>query len=333
MGTEIESSSTILLTGATGLVGGALAHRLLDADWCGRLILPVRSFDKARMLYCGRKPEWERKLQFIESSLENLDLRDIPSVIDYIFHCACITQSAEMVAHPVETADSIVLGTKKILELARNTQVRSMVYLSSMEVYGVVGDTGCLTEEDQLGDIDLRSVRSCYPMAKRMAEHYCILYQREYGLPVKIARLAQTFDKGVRPDDQRVYMQFARAVMQERDIVLHTQGRSIGNYCHLQDAVDAVLCILQKGTDGESYNVVNEENTMSIREMAQLVAGELAKGKIRVIYEMDAANEHGYAADTGLRLSAAKLRKLGWRPKKNLLTMYREVLESVQDLR
>ncbi len=324
---QIKSQAVVLITGATGMVGGALARRIVQEEWCSRLLLPVRNLDKAKNLYSGLDSAIQKKLSFIETTLEDMDPSSFSSSIDYIFHCACVTQSAEMVAHPVATADSIILGTKKVLELARRRAIGSMVYISSMEVYGKVKDTGGLTKEEQLGEIDLHSVRSCYPMAKRMAEHYCSLYQKEYGLPVKIARLSQTFGKGVQPEDTRVYMQFARAVCEQRDIVLHTQGLSIGNYCHLQDTVDAVLCILQHGSDGESYNVVNEENTMSIREMAHFVAKKLAGGRIRVVYEIDEANRHGYAADTGIRLSASKLRALGWKPKKGLIGVYRELIE------
>ena len=329
----VKTKEVVLITGATGMVGGALARRIVQEEWCRQLLLPVRNLDKAKSLYSGLNSAAQKKLHFIEAALEDLDLASVPSSVDYILHCACVTQSAEMVAHPVETADSIIVGTKKVLELARRRTIDSMVYLSSMEVYGKVKDTGGLTKEEELGEIDLRSVRSCYPMAKRMAECYCSLYQKEYGIPVKVARLSQTFGRGVRPEDTRVYMQFARAVWEQRDIILHTKGLSIGNYCHLQDTVDAVLCILQHGTDGESYNVVNEENTMSIREMAHLVAEKLAGGRIRVLYEIDEANRNGYAADTGLRLSSAKLRALGWMPKKGLIEMYQELLDELTPTR
>lgn len=205
--------------------------------------------------------------------------------------------------------------------------VKSMVYLSSMEVYGKVADTGRLLKEDELGEISLESVRSCYSLGKRMAEHYCYLYNQEYHVPVKIARLAQVFGKGVHLEDHRVYMQFARAAYENRDIVLKTKGTSMGNYCASEDAVSAILLLLEKGTDGEVYNIVNEKNTMCIRDMAELVAHQIAEDKIKVKIEMEDPMKTGYAPETGLRLSGEKLKKMGWRPTKELEEMYQDVIE------
>ena len=317
---------TLLITGATGMIGGSLIRRISEKKIPCRMILPVRNIAKAERLYKGLRDSDYQKILFIETQLGDIRPEQFPMPIDVIIHCACITQSGEMVAHPIETADSIVIGTRNVLELARTKQVSSMVYVSSMEVYGKVEDTGKAVDEDQLGDIDLQSPRSCYPMGKRMAEHYCHLYHHEYKVPVKIARLAQTFGKGVRPDDHRVYMQFARAILEEKDIVLKTRGTSMGNYCAIDDAVEGIWTILWKGKDGETYNVVNEANTMRIRDMAELVAEQVAGGKVKVRVEAEDAVKNGYAPDTGLRLSGKKLQGLGWRPTKGLVEMYQEVL-------
>jgi nucleoside-diphosphate-sugar epimerase len=147
---------------------------------------------------------------------------------------------------------------------------------------------------------------------------------------VKVARLAQTFGIGARMDDNRVYMQFARAAYENKDIVLKTQGLSVGNYCAADDAVNAIFTILEKGVDGEIYNVVNEENTMCIRDMAELVASEIAHGKISVVVETEDSGKTGYAADTALRMSGEKLRHLGWKPTKNLVQMYRDLVTELE---
>ena len=250
--------------------------------------------------------------------------------IDYIIHCAAPTQSAYMVSNPVETADSIVLGTRNILEFAHRKKVKGMVYLSSMEVYGVVADIGRPRREEELGDISLDSVRSCYPMAKRMAEHYCFLYAKEYGVPVKVARLSQTFGTGVKLQDNRVYMQFARAVVEQKDIVLKTDGMSMGNYCATEDVVNAIFMILEKGEMGEVYNVVNEQNTMRIRDMAKLVAQEIAGNRIKVVMQPIAIEKTGYASHTELRMSGERLRQLGWSATKTLANMYWDVIKEIE---
>lgn len=322
-------SGTYLITGSTGLIGSLVAKHLITLpeykEGKIRILAPVRNEEKARRMY---GEEDSRYLQFL-----NMDLCDaesvlaIQDVVDYVIHCACVTQSAEMITNPVETADGIVLGTRNILELAKQKQVKSMVYVSSMEVYGQVSDIGRPRTEEELGEVSLALPRSCYPLGKRMAEHYCHAFWKEYGLPVKVARLAQTFGMGVRPEDNRVYMQFARAAKEGQDIVLKTQGRSYGNYCASEDVVNAIFLLLEKGENGETYNVVNEENTMRIREMAELVADKVAGGRIKVRIETEDASKTGYAPDTELRLSGEKLRGLGWKPEKGMLEMYEAVLD------
>lgn len=326
----MEAKHTILITGATGMIGSLLVGKILKENNFDRIVLLVRDKKRAERHYDGFHKSNYKKLSFVESRIEEINLEKVSVTVDSIIHCACITQSKEMVTHPVETADSIVLGTKNILELAREKKVKSMVYLSSMEVYGKVEDTGKPLKENELGDIDLQIARSCYPMAKRMAEHYCHLYHKEYAVPVKIARLAQTFGEGVRPEDARVYMQFARAAYEGKDIILKTHGTSMGNYCAIDDAIEGIWTILHKGNPGEVYNVVNEANTMSILDMAHLVSEEIAGGKIQVRIEPEDFVKTGYAPDTGLRLSGEKLRKLGWQPHKELAEMYREVINELE---
>lgn len=323
---------TYLITGITGFLGSMTANELMHSEEYkqGRIKITgiTRDIFRARQIF---NSTGHQELLLVEADIRDRNdlLSAIDSSVDYIIHCASVTQSAEMVRHPVETADSIVMGTRNMLELAKKLQIKSMVCLSSMEVYGTVGDIGRPRKEDELGEVELFSPRSCYPLGKRMAEHYCYIYQQEYGVPVKISRLAQTFGKGIRPDDNRVYMQFARAVNVGRDIVLKTMGNSMGNYCASDDAVNAVFTILYCGRDGEAYNVVNEENTMSIREMAELAAGQTAGEQIKVKIELEDPNMTGYAPDTGLKLSGEKLRQLGWHPSKNLAEMYRDVIRAL----
>lgn len=315
----------ILVTGATGFIGSLLVKEILDKRMFDNILLPVRNMNKITKMY-GMVPKHTGKLHFIESSLMELNSTVLPVDVDYIIHCASVTQSIEMVTYPVETADSIVLGTRSILELARQLSIKSMVYLSSMEVYGRVADTGRLRGEEELGELPLEAARSCYPLGKRMAEHYCHIYQQEYRIPVKIARLAQIFGRGARVDDGRVFMQFAMAAYEGRDIELKTGGASLGNYCASEDAVNAIFTILNKGIDGEVYNVVNEGNTMSVRDMAGLVARQIAGGRIKVGIGIEDPMKTGYAPDTGLRLSGEKLREIGWKPTKGLAEMYKDVI-------
>lgn len=262
---------------------------------------------------------------------DEMMMSSINDSFDYIIHCASETKSKNMIDFPVETSIGIVDGTKNVLELAKRCRVKSMVFLSSMEVYGSADTFGCRRIcEDELGHVDLFNVRSCYPMAKRMAESLCYYYFMEYGLPVKIARLAQTFGKGVPKNDNRVFAQFAKSVINNSDIILNTDGMSMGNYCDISDTIHAIMILLERGTDGESYNVVNEDSTMTIREMAELVANDIAQGSIKVVVNGFVPNQFGYASQTKLRLSGKKMSDLGWKPKKTLKQMYLDLINEMR---
>ena len=329
---KMNLSGTWLITGVTGFVGSLLAKHLMEQPEYRkgtlRILGMVRDEEKAKRVFTGNNCE---HLKFIKADLCDSDaVLGIAEPVDYIVHCAAATASSYMISNPVETADGIVLGTRNILELAKKKNVKSMVYVSSMEVYGSVTDIDRPRTEEELGEVALTSPRSCYPLGKRMAEHYCHAFFKEYGVPVKVARLAQTFGTGVRPEDNRVYMQFARAAMEGRDIVLKTKGRSFGNYCSSEDVILALLVLLEKGADGEAYNVVNEANTMRICEMAELVASRVANGRIAVRIEVEDASKTGYAPDTELRLSGEKLRALGWEPTKTLAEMYGDIINELK---
>lgn len=324
--------TTYIITGATGYIGSALVRFILKDGQAGgentpfRIIAPVRDMQKA----LGMLP---KRVELVQMDL--CDRRCVGQMLeagngaDYVIHCASITKSAEMIAHPVEVTESIVNTTQNILEFARRTPVKSMVYLSSMEVYGNIDCVdGRRVKEGEVcrGELEVLNSRSCYPLGKRMAENICFSYYKEYGVPVKIARLAQTFGHGILPEDNRVFAQFARAAQNGEDIVLYTRGGSMGNYCDIDDAVRGLITILKKGTDGEAYNVVNEDSTMTIRQMAELVANQVADGKIKVKYEISDGRSRGYAPDTGLRMSGQKLEGLGWKPQKMLCDMYRDMI-------
>lgn len=318
-----------LLTGATGYIGSMLAEYLsaeAGAEKDSQITAIVRDLDKASEML-------PQEVKLVQADLEDAEkMRDINGEFTHILHCASITKSSEMKEHPVEVTKSIVNATQNILELAKRCGIESVVMLSSMEVYGEIDcSDGHRVEENEVsaGVVELMNVRSCYPLAKRMAENLCYSYWKEYGVPVKVARLAQTFGRGILPQDSRVFAQFAHAAVEKKDIVLHTEGNSMGNYCSIDDAVSGILLLLENGENGEAYNIVNEENTMMIRQVAELVAQKIADGKIQIRYEIPKENVYGYAADTGLRLSSEKLRQLGWTPSKNLEQMFLDAIETM----
>lgn len=323
---------TVLITGATGLIGRSLvlsflcANRLLGTQI--RIIASARSKEKLNMCFKHVQDRPELVLH-IWNVTDPLELIIHPN---YIVHAASTTRSQDYVQHPVETIRTILDGTSALLEYAVHNPIDGMVFLSSMETFGITNSAISPVHEADLGYIDLLNVRSSYPEGKRMAECICAAYASEYGIPVRIARLAQTFGAGTPLTDNRVFAQFAKAVIEGRDIVLHTTGQSSGNYCYISDCIRALLMLLARGERGSAYTVVNEETNTTILTMAQMVAEKIAGGLIGVVFDIpESVLVHGYAPDVTLRLSAEKLRQLSWTPTVGLEEAYFRLVCSLRE--
>lgn len=230
----------------------------------------------------------------------------------------------------METIDLAINGTKKLLDLAKNKQVRSMVYLSSLEVYGTTSPDASSISEKDYGYLDPTSVRSSYSESKRMAESLCVGYCYQYQVPVRMARLSQTFGPGVSYEDNRVFAQFARAVLEKRDIILRTKGETVRNYCYTKDAIEAIFYILLKGQAGQAYNVANKETAISIREMAEMVIERSGSNETKLVFDLaDDVEKLGYNPTVKIRLNTDKLESLGWQAHTDLETMFLRLIESM----
>ena len=310
-----------LITGGTGLIGSTLIHCLLALNRNIRIVAPVRCKAKAQDMY---ESEEHTHIHFIECDLSSFDYSEIGEV-DFIVHCAAPTSSKFFVEKPVETFNTIVNCTQVLLEYVRRFPVKGFVYLSSLEVYGtILDDLNFLTEEVQ-GYLDPMATRSSYPMAKRAAENLCALYATEYNLNIMVARLTQTTGVNVSSTDNRVITQFCRLASQGQNIILHTQGRAARPYCYTTDCVSAILYILLKGEKGNAYNVANADTYISARGLAELLRDNF-NPNISVEFRLN--DNMGYAPETKLRLSTAKLQELGWSPQNDLKTILSKLIST-----
>ena len=321
---------TFLITGATGLVGSLLVRCLLYANETinlnAKVYAVVRNTDKADRIFEDEKTD---ALSYIVADLATEKVC-CEGECDYIIHAAAVTASKLMVSDPVGTIRTSIDGTEKMLQLAVEKKVRAFIYISSMEIYGQPKTEGRTAEKD-LGYVDIETVRSCYPEGKRMCECMCTAYAAQYGVNVISARLAQTFGAGILPTENRVFAQFARSAMKGSDIVLHTEGKSEGNYCYTADAVRALLTILVKGENMQAYNVVNEKSHITIADMAKFVAEKIAEKPIEVVFDIPKENKFGYANDTKMHLAATRLMALGWQPETDLEESYRRLIASMKN--
>ena len=321
---EFDSKS-ILITGSTGLIGSELALGILCANRLRNLnikvIALVRNEEKAKKIFekVLENPNLEIIVQNVNQPLT------YEGKVDYIIHTANTTSSTDFVTKPVETIMTIINGTKNMLDYAKKVSAKSFLYLSSLEVYGTILSETPL-KESEYGKLEILSSRNSYSEGKRLAENLCISYSCEYGLNTKIARLAQTFGAGVTKDDNRVFAQFAKSVINKTNIVLHTKGETVRNYCYITDAVSALLTILLKGKDQVAYNVANPNTAISIKDMAGIAA---EKGEVEVKYEID-NKERGYNPVVKIILDTAELEKLGWEAWIDLDEMFERLILSME---
>lgn len=318
---------TVLVTGATGLIGSQVVSALLYAGAQKGLDLTVlalvRSPERAAMKFTGAERS-SCALRFVVGTVEQLP--EIAGPVDYVIHGASPTASAYFVQHPVETIQTAVSGTANLLELAREKKAQGFVYLSSMEVYGAPHSSEQIFETAGT-NLDTMAIRSSYPEAKRLCETLCTAYSGEYGVPAVVVRLTQTFGPGVEAGDGRVFAQFAQFARDGQDIVLNTKGESERPYLYTADAAAAILTALLSGKPGEAYNAANPQTYCSIYEMAQMVAEQVASRSIRVVVREDPGKCTKYTPTHHVNLSVEKLMALGWKPTRSLPEMYRRMME------
>jgi UDP-glucuronate decarboxylase len=318
---------TVLVTGATGLIGSSLVKALLWYDAASDADLRVLALtrDRTRAEATFAQPlAAGAPLTFVEGDVAGLNLE---TQVNLIIHGASVTSGQDYVRHPVRTIRTTVGGTERILEIAREHDVESVVYLSSVEVYGAPDGSRRIAESDLCG-FDPMVVRSSYPESKRMAEAMCCGYAAEFGVHAKVLRPTLTFGPGIAYDEARVFASVARSALSGRDLVLHTPGESERSYLYTADAVTAILAVLLEGQDGQAYNAANEDTYCSIRSMADLVARTCGPAPVAVRVEAQDGTST-YPPTLKMDLDTAKLQALGWRPTVGLEEMYRRMIAAM----
>lgn len=312
----------ILVTGATGLIGGCLVEALM--------MNPRRDYQ----VYASGRNEGRAKARFKDYAdnpafhfVQYDVMQPLQSDVrfDYIIHAASSANPKTYATQPVEVMKANLEGVANLMEYGLNHGMKRFLYVSSGEVYGE-GD-GRVFTEDYSGYVNPTSPRSCYPSSKRAAETLCVSYAAEYGTDVVIARPCHVYGPYFTEQDNRVYAQFIRNVLRGEDIVMKSTGEQFRSWCYVVDCVSALLYILLKGTNGEAYNIADANSNISIRELAETIA---AIGGRKVVIDLPNADEkRGFNPVTKSVISTIKLESLGWGPQCHLLTGLTRTLEDL----
>ena len=275
LGSDINklSGKTILITGASGLIGSYLVETIAFLNSEHKLLAPCKilGLQKSKIERNSRLGYLlgNRDIKFVS---HNAVLPYLPSFkIDYIIHAAGMSAPAFFLADPLGTIDVNVNGIRWILEYSRKNKVKSILYMSSGEIYGNPSPEDIPTPESYNGNVSVFGPRACYTSSKRLAETLCSIYFEKYKTHVKIARPFIVYGPGLGISDRRVMADFIRSGLEGKPIEMLSQGLDTRSYCYISDATIAFFNLLLSQKNGEAFNIASDLEEISIKDLAELV--------------------------------------------------------------
>ena len=253
-------SQRILVTGGAGFLGSHLCERLLDA---GHEVLCVDNF------YTGTRPNVEHLLANPRFELMRHDVT-MPLVVevDRIFNLACPASPVHYQRDPVQTTRTSVHGAINMLDLAQRRGAR-ILQASTSEVYGdpVVHPQ----HEEYWGNVNPVGIRSCYDEGKRCAETLFFDYRRQFGLPIKVARIFNTYGPRMHPNDGRVVSNFVVQALRGEPITIQGDGTQTRSFCYVSDLIDGLLRLMDTPDDVTGPINLGNPHESTIGELAEAV--------------------------------------------------------------
>jgi dTDP-glucose 4,6-dehydratase/UDP-glucuronate decarboxylase len=285
---RLEGSSA-LITGGAGFLGYYMVQTLSfwNAHGASRPT-EITVLDNFRRGY----PEWIDQLQ-TDPHLRVVD-HDITEPLpgglghhEFIIHGAGIASPGLYRQIPIETMDANVGGLRRLLDAAvRWTQagrgIGGFLFYSSSEIYGDPVAEAIPTPETYRGNVSCTGPRACYDESKRYGETLTVNFARVHGLPATIVRPFNNYGPGMKINDGRVIADFCRSVIEDRDIVMLSDGSPTRTFCYVADAVVGYYKVLLRGRPGEAYNIGVPGPEIS---MADLAAKVVSAGREFLGYE------------------------------------------------
>ena len=304
------TGKTILLSGATGLIGSFLVDVLMWKNIDCTIYALGRSETKAQ----ERFSRWwgKKSLFFLPYDVNQTFANDELQSVDYVFHLASNTHPMQYATDPIGTITTNIIGLRNMLDFAVKHSCKRFVFASSNEIYGENrGDTD-LFNENYCGHINSNTLRAGYPESKRCGEALCQAYKTQMGLDIVIPRFTRSYGPTMQMSDTKAISQFIKKGVCGEDIVLKSAGTQNYSYTYMADAVSGLLTLVLNGENGEAYNIADEASNITLRDLASIIAEHTGQ---KVIFEIpDATEAAGYSKATKALLDGSKLKELGWKP-------------------
>lgn len=321
-GLEGLEGKSILITGATGLIGMQMIDALMMH---GSINVYAVGRDKGKA--AERLGEYFDKSNF---SFIEQDVRtpfDDSLKVDFVIPCASNTHPLAYSQYPIETMTINIMGAENALNLAARCKA-TVLYPSTVEVYGNAIGSDVFTE-DYTGKLNLSTSRSCYTESKRSAEALCQSYIAEKGVDVKIVRLSRIFGPSMLMSDSKASSQFIKKAIANEDIILKSAGNQFFSYTYVADAVAAMLHIMINGEKGQAYNISNDDCNVHLKDFAGICAEYNNKS---VIFDLPSESEaKGYSIATQAILDNKKLKNTGYRPVYNFKNAVERTITILRD--
>ena len=309
---EFMKGKTIMITGASGMIGSAMIDVIMYRNMY--LGMDCTVYGVGRDIEKGKKrfiEYWNNKnFQFISHDInlpfsQNMD-------VDYIVHLASNTHPVAYSTDPVGTITTNIIGTNNLLNYAVLNGTKRFMFASSNEIYGENKGDIEFFDEHYCGYIDSNTLRAGYPESKRCGEALCQAYKAKKNLDVVIPRLTRSYGPTMLMSDTKAISQFIRKGIAGENIILKSEGKQYYSYTYMMDAVAGLLTILLNGKNGEAYNIADESGDIILKDLAMVIAGYAGT---EVVFEVpDEIEKVGYSTATKARLDGSKIRVLGWKP-------------------
>jgi len=250
----------ILVTGGAGFLGSHLCERLLTDD---HDVLCVDNY------FTGTKENLRPLLGNHRFEALRHDVTfPLYVEVDRIYNLACPASPVHYQHDPVQTTKTSVHGAINMLGLAKRLHV-PLLQASTSEVYGDPQEHP--QREEYWGHVNPIGPRACYDEGKRCAETLCFDYERQHGVPVKVARIFNTYGPRMHPDDGRVVSTFVVKALRGQPIPLHGDGRQTRAFCYVDDLVDGLVRLMNTPPDVTGPLNLGNPQECSMAELAELV--------------------------------------------------------------